>query len=140
MTDSPGKPDVTTAPGHSDAGTQLQPTGPAPVEATPQHDDIALIHGRTDDGRGLKILRRRQDRIEAGAVMPLVPGKPIVGEVVRLEPRKESPLLCDVHVEYAPPAEARPTTAGPAQVASDRYRQNWDLVFGKSPTKEPALN
>jgi len=105
-----------------------------------QHDDVALIHGRTEDGRGLKILRRRQDRIEAGAVMPLVPGKPIAGEVVRLEPRKETPLLCDVHVEYTPPAEARPTSTGPAQVATDQYRQNWESVFGGAKKSEPALN
>lgn len=122
--------------------TSIEPSSdlPAAPEAPAQHDDVALIHGRTEDGRGLKILRRRKDRIEAGAMMPLVPGKPIVGEVVRLSPREESPLLCDVHVEYAPPAEARPTAAGPAQVATDRYRQNWDLVFGRSSKDEPALN
>jgi hypothetical protein len=133
VTDSPAKP--------PEKSTE-QPGDLAPVAAEPAsaHDDIALIHGRTEDGRGLKILRRRQDRIEAGAVMPLTPGKPIVGEVVRLEPRKESPLLCDVHVEYAPPAESRPTTAGPAQVATERYRQNWDVVFGHVRKDEPALN
>jgi hypothetical protein len=131
VTDSSGK--VTTA---------IEPTADiaAPAEVSPPHDDVALIHGRTEDGRGLKILRRRQDRIEAGAVMPLTPGKPIVGEVVRLEPRKESPLLCDVHVEYVPPAEARPTATGPAQVATDRYRQNWELVFGGANKGDPSLN
>ena len=113
---------------------------PAAPEAPADHDDVALIHGRTDDGRGLKILRRRQDRIEVGAVVPLTPGKPIVGEVVRLEPRKESPLLCNVHVEYAPPVDARPTANGPAQVATDRYRQNWDLVFGGDRKSDPAMN
>ncbi len=131
MTDSSGK-----------LSSAIEPTAepPAEPEVSAPHDDIALIHGRTEDGRGLKILRRRQDRIEVGAVMPLTPGKPIVGEVVRLEPRKESPLLCDVHVEYAPPVEARPTATGPAQVATDRYRQNWELVFGDSKKDEPSLN
>jgi hypothetical protein len=131
VTESSGK--VTSA---------IEPTAePAvPSEVSPPHDDIALIHGRTEDGRGLKILRRREDRIEAGAVMPLTPGRPIVGEVVRLEPRKESPLLCDVHVEYVPPVEARPTATGPAQVATDRYRQNWDLVFGSVKKSDPSLN
>jgi hypothetical protein len=99
--------------------------------STTEHDDVALIHGRTEDGRGLKILRRRQDRLELGAVVPLVPGKPIVGEIVRLEPRSESPLLCNVHVEYTPPAEARATSAGPAQVASERYRENWESATSR---------
>lgn len=131
MTDSPGK--LTSA---------IEPAAEvtATLEASPPHDDIALIHGTTEDGRGLKILRRRKDRLEAGAVMPLIPGKPIVGEVVRLEPRKESPLLCDVHVEYAPPLEARPTATGPAQVATDKYRQNWELVFGPPSKGEPSIN
>jgi hypothetical protein len=131
VTDSPGKPQGAIEPTSDPA---------VAVEAQPPHDDVALIHGRTEDGRGLKILRRRQDRIEAGAVMPLTPGKPIVGEVLRLEPRKESPLLCDVHVEYAPPVESRPTTTGPAQVATERYRQNWDLVFGVVAKDESTLN
>ena len=104
------------------------------------HDDIALIHGRTDDGKGLKIVRRRQDRIEVGAVVPLTPGKPITGEVVRLEPREESPLLCNVHVEYTPPAAARSTSAGPAQVATESYRENWELVFGKRDGSKPVLS
>lgn len=134
MTDTQSKPEHASVP--------AAPESTATSESTPstQHDDVALIHGRTEDGRGLRILRRRQDRIEAGAVMPLEPGKPIVGEVVRLEPRKESPLLCDVHVEYTPPQESRPTTTGPAQVATEQYRQNWDLVFGGARKSDPALN
>lgn len=104
------------------------------------HDDVALIHGRTQDGKGLKILRRRQDRLEIGAIMPLTPGKPILGEVVRLEPREESPLLCNVHVEYSPPAEARSTSAGPAQVASESYRENWEQIFGNREEPKPTIN
>lgn len=133
MTDTQSKPPHAIEP----AAPEIPSSSTSP-EAP--HDDVALIHGRTEDGRGLRILRRRQDRIEAGAVMPLEPGKPIVGEVVRLEPRKESPLLCDVHVEYTPPQESRPTTTGPAQVATDQYRQNWDLVFGGARKDDSALN
>ncbi|MGC4064550.1 MAG: hypothetical protein QM784_07890 [Polyangiaceae bacterium] len=70
--------------------------------------------------------------------MPLVPGKPITGEVVRLSPRQESPLLCNVHVEYAPEPSSRATSAGPAQVATDRYRQNWDQIFGKKSDSHPS--
>jgi hypothetical protein len=131
---------VTDSPSKSPAAITSTSEPRAAVEAQPQHDDIALIHGKTEDGRGLKILRRRRDCIEAGAVMPLVPGKPIVGEVVRLEPRRDFPLLCDVHVEYSPPAELRPTTTGPAQVATERYRRNWDLVFGAVPKDDSVLN
>lgn len=136
MTNTQSKPEHASVPPASESPSTSIST-PTPQV---QHDDVALIHGRTEDGRGLKILRRRNDRIEAGAVMPLEPGKPIVGEVVRLEPRKESPLLCDVHVEFTPPQESRSTTTGPAQVATDQYRQNWDLVFGGARNSKPALN
>jgi hypothetical protein len=101
----------------------------------PAASDVALIHGKTEDGAGLRIIRRREDRLEFGAVRPLKEGAPIAGEVVSLTPRPEFPLLCDVKVEYAPPAsdtaEATPSRHGPAQVATDRYRENWDRIWTK---------
>jgi hypothetical protein len=124
-------------------------TGPSPAvkdlaaksEAeTSDSEDVVLLAGQTEDGQGLRVLRKRKSRLEVGVVMPLVPGKPIVGEVVRLEPRKEMPLLCDVHVEYAPPAETRPTSKGPAQVASARYRANWDNIFNAKSAQDKSLN
>ena len=95
--------------------------------------DVALIHGRTADGEGLRIIRRRDDRIELGAVHPLKHGAPIVGEVVSLTPRPDCPLVCDVKTELAAP-EAQTDTAlrashGPAQVATDQYRENWDRIW-----------
>lgn len=137
MTDSTGKPKATDP--ASDPRTAANAVAPVVDSPAPSHDDVALIHGRTEDGQGLRILRKRQDRLEVGAVMPLLPGKPIQGEVVRLEPRADFPLLCDVHVEYSPQAKSRGTSAGPAQVASDSYRENWELIFGKREPK-PVLN
>ncbi len=99
-----------------------------------------LVHGVTPDGRGLSVIRQRDDQVETGALRPLEQGKPIHGEVVTLEPRKEFPLLCDVKVEVEAPAEkhseARPARSGPAQVASDRYRKNWDTIW-KNRDKRP---
>jgi len=108
-----------------------------------EHDgsDIALIHGKTPDGEGLRIVRKREDRLEIGAVRPLKQGAPIVGEVVTLTPRPEFPLLCDVKVEVPAPAPqtdvpARPQK-GPAQVATDAYRENWGRIFDRM--KGPSL-
>jgi hypothetical protein len=101
--------------------------------------DVALIHGRTPDGEGLRIIRRREDRIELGAARPLKEGMPIQGEVVTLTPRAESPLLCDVKVEFdARPESAREVRAaqGPPKVASEQYRTNWDLIWKRD---EPEL-
>lgn len=102
-----------------------------------ESSDVALIHGVTPEG-DLRILRKRNDRLELGGVRALREGMPITGEVVRLTPRKEFPLLCDVATEL--PAPERPTDVaeargesrkGPAQVATDRYRDNWDVIFSR---------
>lgn len=107
--------------------------------------DVALIHGVTEEG-DLRIVRQREDRVEIGAVRPLREGVPITGEVVRLTPRKEFPLLCDVKTEFVPAstprdvAEASPAPhKGPARVVSDRYRANWDLIWnGRKPSDDLA--
>lgn len=107
-------------------------------------EDVALIHGKTPDGEGLKILRRREDRLELGAVHPLKEGMPITGEVVTLTPRPHFPLLCDVKTELAAPKPQADVPAaprhGPAQVATDRYRENWDRIWSKPRSKAELAN
>ncbi|HET9930064.1 MAG TPA: hypothetical protein VFQ35_05245 [Polyangiaceae bacterium] len=109
--------------------------------------DVALIHGVTDNG-DLKIVRQREGRLELGEVRPLREGVPIAGEVVKLTPRKEFPLLCDVTSELAvaPSApkqdvvEAPVGHKGPAQVATDRYRENWDLIWKRRSSGNERAN
>jgi hypothetical protein len=106
---------------------------PSPVEAS--SSDVVLIHGTTADGKGLAVLRHRENRLEHGLVMPIEPGKPIVGEIVTLQPRSEFPLLCDVKVHYDPglpkstEVQESRRTKGPGQVATDVYRSNWERIF-----------
>jgi hypothetical protein len=109
---------------------------------------VALIHGVTSDGRGLNVLRLRDNKLEAGAVRPLEHGKPLAGEVVRLHPRPELPVLCDVEVQLRVPdagadqsmhdAESAPSRErkGPAQVASNSYRHNWDIIWARKPNTD----
>ncbi len=84
---------------------------------------------------------------------PLEEGRPIHGEVVKLTPRVELPCLFDAETELAAPEASKPvgsaaaakaavpeergTSAGPAQVASDSYRRNWDTIW-KRPVKRLA--
>ena len=94
----------------------------------------------------MHVIRRRGDQLEAGALQPLREGMPIQGEVVSLRPRESFPLLCDVDVLYTPPATATPPKSaarpvrrkGPAQVATDDYRDNWDSIWSRK--KTDALN
>jgi hypothetical protein len=103
------------------------------------------VHHVGPDG-AVHIIRRRGDQLEAGALTPLREGAPIQGEVLSLRPRENFPLLCDVDVVYAPPvakpAAPVPTPArrkGPAQVATDEYRDNWDSIWS-SKKSSSSLN
>jgi hypothetical protein len=109
----------------------------APRGADP---DVALVCGVSGDGQGIDIIRKRGDRIETGTVRRLEQGKPIHGEVVRLKQRESSPLVYDVEVEVPAPAQTdSPASTGPAQVATDNYRKNWDAIYGR-PRKPQLLN
>jgi hypothetical protein len=104
--------------------------------------DVAIVCGVSDDGQGVDIIRKRGERIETGTVRRLEQGKPIHGEVVRLRPREQSPMICDVEVEVPAPgqSEASPPTSGPAQVATESYRKNWDAIYGRNRKPPSMLN
>jgi len=114
-------------------------------DPTSRSSDVAIVYGVTPDERGLEVIRRREQAIELGTMRPLREGSPIHGEVVKLAPRRDCPLAFDVHVEVAAPKRAddvrrdEPTAArcGPAQVASDRYREGWDAIWSR-PRKNVA--
>ena len=100
--------------------------------------DVALVVGQTEDRKGYQILRRRGENadIELGTVRPLEAGKPIDGEVVGMRRRDEHPLLFDVKTEFdtrSLPDGPRGTSVGPAQVASDKYREGWEAIWGSEP-------
>jgi hypothetical protein len=106
-------------------------------------EDVVFIHGRTEDGQGLEVLRKRGEAVYTGQMRPLEEGKAITGEVVSLRPRAESPRLFDVDVLHRQPSGDR---AGPAQVASNDYRAGWKSIWGdkagrkrQTPSKK-ALN
>jgi hypothetical protein len=111
--------------------------------------DVVLIRGVSEDGSALAVLRARADRVEAGVVRAVKEGQPIDGELVRLKPRADCPLVCDVESE-APShpinasggSESRPSHSGPAQVATPEYRSNWDAIWSKpkASAKKPLPN
>lgn len=118
-------------------------------EPKPPKQDVVLVTGPTDDGKGVNVLRAKNDTLQVGAVRPLEEGKPILGELVRLKQRSESPALFDVESQLPSPTpstnaakpkprantDARPTSAGPAQVATDTYRSGWDRIYKRSAKK-----
>lgn len=94
--------------------------------------DVVLLGPPTADGDGVHVIRARDERIETGELRNVTEGKPITGELVTLQPRKDNPRVCDVTDSFKanssapePPARGK----GPAQVATQAYRDNWEEVF-----------
>lgn len=126
-----------------DASHDPSTPGAAPETATaatePSTGDVVLVHGRTEDQTGLRVLRAREGRVELGEVRPLQHGKPVHGELVQLTPRTETPLLCDVSPVLDEPVPGAPRH-GPVQVATRRYRDGWERIFGSVSPAEDALS
>ena len=100
--------------------------------------DTLFVYGKSpvagDDA--YSVLRKRGESVELGALRGIEEGKPIHGELVRLNRRAEHPLLFDVDVlhDARPKVEARPQPtklSGPPQVATEAYREGWELIFGE---------
>ncbi len=115
-----------------------------PSEASSSKEDVVLVHGVTTDRKGLMVLRKRDDRIEAGEVRPVIPGAPLYGDIVKLRPREDRPYLCDVETQFSLPTEpgkgdsraqvesgVRFAGHGPPQVATSNYRDNWDKIWSR---------
>lgn len=126
------------------------PALPEAAPAAKPKNDVVLLGPPTADGNGVHVLRARDERLEAGELRAVAEGKPLAGELVTLEPRKDDPRVCDVKESFRLPPGAvaaspsvdsgRASSAtrpgalpkkGPAQVANDAYRENWDEIFGK---------
>jgi len=106
---------------------------------------VAFVFGK--DEHGVHILRRRSEDapVEAGVMAPLAEGRPITGEVISLEQRKDVPFLFDVKTVLEDPhPESRQTETsggdGPARVASDKYRKGWDAIWGRRGTPSRDVN
>jgi len=106
-------------------------------------DDVILIHGVDPQRRELHVLRSKGGDVGMGVVRAVEEGRPIAGDLVRLKPRRELPLLCDVEEVLSvpvpePASPARPSHPGPAFVSTDAYRRGWEQVFGARPDPGPS--
>ena len=121
--------------------------------------DLLLVKGPTDDGGGVHVVRARPERLELGTMRPLQEGRPIDGEVVRVNPHPQCPFLYEVETEFSTrPSETPSATtaegakapaekpsdpvraAGPPKVASEAYRRNWDAIWNRQSRRRPVLN
>jgi hypothetical protein len=108
------------------------------MDAPQKKDDVVLLHSPTADGEGIRVLRARDNRLEAGEVRPLREGKPLHqnAELVTLKPRESAPFVCDVESSTAIGVPA----SGPPQIATKAYRESWERIFTTNPREDEALN
>ncbi|WP_437290589.1 hypothetical protein [Sorangium sp. So ce406] len=106
---------------------------PAPAAT----QDVVFIHSPVEQGEGFRVIRSREDRIEIGELRPTEHGRPLAGELVKLTQRSEHARLFDVEVLLPAQRGAEAPRSGPAQVATDTYRSNWEAIFG--PREENKL-
>ena len=99
-------------------------------EAGGKKRDVLFVRGRSSKSGAYRVLRAREDRVELGEMSDLKEGEPIRGEVVKLKPREEHPQLFDVDVVVPREEGTAGERSGPAQVASEAYRRNFDAIFG----------
>lgn len=105
------------------------PTG---VEPSLENRDLLYVHSRSEHEGRYHVVRHRRDRFEVGEIRELEEGKPIVGEVVRLHPVSDHRQLYDVEpLIDTDPSAANRAGSGPSQVATARYRSNWEDIFGR---------
>jgi hypothetical protein len=105
---------------------------PKPRKPKPPQD-VAILHGPTEDGEGARVLRLKHGTLYAGEVRPVREGQSVEQhELVRLRPLQEDSPVCEVEVLHDPNAAANQKRRGqgPARVANDSYRKNWNAVFG----------
>jgi hypothetical protein len=102
---------------------------------------VVFVHGPAEHGEGLRVIRKREDVIEIGEIRAVQEGRPLQGDLVKLKPRREHDRLFDVEVlasrEELGQKPASLPHAGPAQVATETYRANWEAIFGRR--GEPEL-
>jgi len=107
-------------------------------------EDVILIHGVDPQRRELHVVRSKGGEVGLGIVRAVEEGRPIDGDLVRLKPRKDLPLVCDVEEvlslsdAHAPRTPAGPAHPGPACVSTDAYRRGWEQVFGPRADTDPA--
>lgn len=121
-----------------------KPESPSKPKPKRGSKDVMLIHGVSEDGESMAVLRAREDRVEAGVIRTVKEGEVPQGELLKLTPRPETPLICDVETQLpagvinaSGGSDRKTSHHGPAQVATREYRSNWDKIWARPKNSKP---
>ncbi len=130
----PGPKNDALAPVAREAGLRAGDAAPPPPK-----EDVVFVHSPSESGEGYRVIRKRDTTIEVGEIRAVQEGRPLHGDVVRLKPREDNQRLFDVEVLMSREelrSKGALGHAGPAQVATDAYRENWEAIFGARRARE----
>ena len=112
-------------------GDETAPTkGPEDQAPADEGEDVVLVQGENERGDACHVVRKRKGRLELGELRAVKEGRPLYGELVKLTRREEHERLFDVEVLAKAPEPEPAKRGGPAQIATDAYRRNWEAIFG----------
>ena len=98
--------------------------------------DVVFLHSPSEDGKGIRVIRAREDALECAEIRPVVEGEPLKGDLVRLKRRQEHSRLFDVETVFSQEPPRQATLKGPARVTTHSFREGWDTVFAGARKKE----
>lgn len=85
-----------------------------------QKTDRLIMGSEISDGVRVFVRKNKDDEISCGTLELTKEGKPVDGEIVKLSEVSDS--VYDVESIYKSP--------GPSKVASKKYKDGWDRIFG----------
>ena len=101
--------------------------------------DVVMI-ARVDSTRNeIHVIKPVADGIEKAVLRPVEEGVPLMGDLVRLHPNPDFPMLAEIETVMRHPdgkSRARRSSDGPPMVASEAYRRGWDAIFGVRPAQK----
>jgi hypothetical protein len=98
--------------------------------------NLVLIAGVDSRRQEIHVLKPGEDGIETAVLRPVEHGQTLTGDLVRLHPHKNLPMVAELETVLRHPdssLQAARSHKGPAMVASEAYRRGWDAVFGTRP-------
>ena len=91
---------------------------------TEKYDGRVLVTGELPDGSTTVLREDAEGNVHAGVIDPIQDGKPITGDLVEVSDEADDDGWRPMKVLYS-------ASKGPPQVATKKYCEGYDRIFGK---------
>ncbi|HOU54107.1 MAG TPA: hypothetical protein PLQ97_09285 [Myxococcota bacterium] len=111
--------------------------------------DLVVIADANPESRDVTVVRPTPEGVVASVLKPVQPGQPLLGDMVRLEPLPQVPILARMRTVLRHPDARAPRGPSDDEAPSSRtflgstdaYRRGWEAVFGRDgPVEDREAN